>query len=241
MLNSLMDRPVDAALPPPQPIELTKVEWRLRDAIDRAVVSNPKLARLQAQIKRDIETIKLARLNYFPDVTVGYTYTFISGSGISPVRTGDDAWNLSLGVNLPIWWERLRARVLEANAQTLASVQEYAELRDLLFFQIQDALVKVDTQYRQALLDHDLIVPRAWQTVEVSTSAYQAGTLEFTALIDNWRKWLEFSLAYHRAVADLEQRFAEFQQLMGVRVPRAPAAAAKRASTDGPHDQEGHL
>ena len=66
-------------------------------------------------------------------------------------------------------------------------------------------------------------MPRAWQAVEVSTSAYQAGTLEFTALIDNWRKWLDFSLAYHRALAELEQRFADLQQLIGV--PRAARRA----------------
>ena len=195
--------------------------------MQQAVTSNPRLARLQEQIKRDLETVKLARLNYFPDITAGYTYTFISPAGVSPVATGSDVWNLAFGFNLPIWWQRLRARVLEGNAQVLASVEEYAELRNLLFFQLQDTLVKVDTQYRQAVLFRDLIVPRAWQAVEVSTSGYQAGTLAFTALIDNWRKWLEYSLAYQRALAELEQRFADLQQLIGVRVPRlAPDTTA---------------
>ena len=45
-------------------------------------------------------------------------------------------------------------------------------------------------------------------------------------LIDNWRKWLDFSLAYHRALAELEQRFADFQQLVGLPVPRNAAEAA---------------
>jgi cobalt-zinc-cadmium efflux system outer membrane protein len=223
LLNTSMNRAVDAPLPPPQPVALAQVAWKLPQAMQRAVASSPRLARVQAQIERDLETVKLARLNYFPDLTVGYSYTFISQSGISPVRTGDDAWNLAFGVNLPIWWQRLRARILEGNAQTLASVEEYAQLRNQLFFQLQDTLVKIDTQYRQAVLLHDLIVPRAWQAVTVSTSSYQAGTVEFTALIDNWRKWLDFSLGYHRALAELEQRFADLQQLIGVPVPRAPA------------------
>jgi len=235
LLNSLMNRRVDAGLPPPRPFELAHVEWKLPQAMEQAVASNPRLARLQAQVKRDLETIKLARLNYFPDLSLGFSYTFISKSGISPVRTGDDAWNFAVGLNLPIWWQRLRARVLEGNAQALASVEEYDELRNLLSFQLQDTLVKIDTQYRQALVFRDLIVPRAWQAVEVSTSTYQAGTLEFTALIDNWRKWLDFSLGYYRALAELEQRFADLQQQIGVRVPRVPethpaAAGGKVAS-----------
>jgi outer membrane protein, heavy metal efflux system len=220
LLNSLMNRSVDAPIPPPREFALAEVEWKLPQAIDRALASNPRLQRLQAKVKRDIQNVKLARLNYLPDLTVGYSYTFISSAGISPVASGDDVWNFAFGLNLPIWWQRLRARVLEMNAQTLSSVEQYDELRNMVFFQIQDALVKIDTQYRRAALFRDLIVPRAWQVVEVSSSEYQAGALEFTALIDNWRKWLDFSLAYHRALAELEQRFADFQQLIGVPVPR---------------------
>jgi cobalt-zinc-cadmium efflux system outer membrane protein len=222
-LNTLMNRKVDAQLPPPRPFGLAQVQWRLPQAMQQAVASNPRLVRLQAQITRDLETVKLARLNYFPDVTVGYAYTFISSSGISPVRTGDDVWNLAFGLNVPIWWQRLRARVLEGNAQVLSSIEEYNDLLNQIFFHLQDTLVKIDTQYRQAVVYRDLIVPRAWQTVEVSTSAYEAGALEFTALIDNWRKWLDFSLAYQRALVELEQRFADLQQLLGVQVPRVPA------------------
>lgn len=219
-LNMLMNRRVDSPLPPPKPFQLETVDWRLPQAMDRAVESNPSLARLREQVERDLESIRLARLEYFPDLRVGFNYTFI-GPGISPVATGDDNWNLPLGLNLPIWWKRLRAQVLEQNAKALASVEQYEAMRNMVFFGLQDTLVKIDTQFRQAVLFRDLLIPRAWQTVEVSTSAYQAGSLEFTALIDNWRKWLEFSLLYHRALAQLEQRFADLQQLIGVRVPRA--------------------
>ncbi len=239
LLNSLMNRRVDAPLPPPVHFELEQVEWRLPEAMERAVASNPRLARIQSQIRRDIENIKLARLEYFPDLTIGYGATFISSSGVSPVASGDDAWNLAFGLNVPIWWQRLRAQVLQMNAQTLTSVEEYNDLRNLIFFQLQDTLVKIDTQYRQAVLLRDLIVPRAWQTVEVSASAYRAGSLEFTPLIDNWRKWLDFSLAFHRALTGLEQRFADLQQLVGMRLPRTAAAQPSNAEVSAGTSQEG--
>jgi outer membrane protein TolC len=221
-LNTLMNRPVEALLPPPRAFDLEAVDWKLPAAMDRAVESNPQLVRLREQIKRDLEAIRLARLDYFPDLRVGFSYTFI-GSGISPVATGSDNWGLPLGLNLPIWWQRLRAGVLEANARTLTSVEQFEEARNTILFGLQDTLVKVDTQYRQAVLFRDLLVPRARQTVEVSTAAYQAGDLEFTAFIDNWRNWLNYSLAYHQALAGLEQRFADLQQLIGVRIPRDPS------------------
>jgi outer membrane protein TolC len=238
LLNSLMNRRVDAELPPPAELELEQVEWKLPEAMAEAVRHNPRLARVQEQIKRDLANIKLARLDYFPDLTVGYGATFISSSGVSPVASGEDAWNLAFGLNLPIWWQRLRAQVLEMNAQALTSVEEYAELRNLIFFELQDTLVKIDTAYRQAVLLRELIVPRAWQTVEVSTIAYRAGSVDFTPLIDNWRKWLDLSLAYHRALAELEQRFADLQQLVGMRLPRnATDSDPTTASEEGGEEQ----
>jgi len=232
-LNTLMNRPVDGPLPPPKAFDLDTVDWQLPVAMDRAVESNPQLVRLREQIKRDLESIRLAKLEYFPDLRASFSYSFI-GSGISPVASGDDNWSLPFGLNLPIWWQRIRAGVLEANARSLASIEQLEETRNTIFFGLQDTLVKIDTQYRQAVLFRDLIVPRARQTVEVSTAAYQSGDLEFTALVDNWRNWLDFSLAYHRALAGLEQRFADLQQLIGASVPRHPSdeGAGAASSTD---------
>jgi cobalt-zinc-cadmium efflux system outer membrane protein len=225
-LNALMNRRVDAALPPPRAPELAEVEWKLADAMDRAVASNPRLAALRDQVQRDLERVKLARLDYLPDLTVGYGYTFITAPSLSPVATGKDAWDLSLGLNLPIWWQRLRARVLEGNAQVLGSVAEYEDERNLVFFGLQDALVHVDTWYRQGVLYRDLIIPRAWQAVEVSLSSYQAGDLAFEPLVQNWRKWIDLSLSYRRALASLEQSFADLEQLVGVQIGRSPPGAA---------------
>ncbi|HPG27959.1 MAG TPA: TolC family protein [Myxococcota bacterium] len=238
-LNALMNRPVDADLPEPQAFDLEAVDWKLDAAMDRAVDSNPRLVGLREQIRRDLESIRLARLEYFPDLSVGFGYSFI-GSGISPVATGDDAWSLPIGLTLPIWWQRIRAGILEANARTLSSVEQLEETRNAIAFGLQDTLVRIDAEYRQAVLFRDLIVPRAFQAVEVSTAAYQAGDVGFTTLIENWRSWLEFSLDYHRALAGLEQRFADLQQLVGARLPRGPAGGDDEGLETPAGPEEGH-
>jgi cobalt-zinc-cadmium efflux system outer membrane protein len=226
-LNALMDRRVDGALPPPREPDLRTVDWKLGDVSARAVAANPRLAGLRDQVRRDLDAVRLARLDYLPDLVVGYSYTFIAAPALSPVATGEDAWNLSFGLNLPIWWQRLRARVLEGNAQVLRSVAEYEDVRNAVFAGLQDALVRVDTQYRQSVVDRDLIVPRAWQAVDVSMAAYRTGTITFEPLVQNWRQWLAASLAYRRGLADLEQAFADLEQLVGVRLEPAPAAAGR--------------
>ena len=229
-LNVLMNRRVDALLPPPTPLDLSKVEWKLSRAMDDAVKHNPQLARLQEEIKKDLELIALADLDYYPDLTVGFSYNFVSNSGLSGVSSGKNALAFPFLFNLPIWRGRLRAQILERNAQALTSVDAYEDARNEIFYRIQDTLVRIDTQYRQARLTRDLIVPRSWQAVDASAAAYRSGKLEFTALIENWRQWLTHSLGYHRALTGLEQHFADLQLLIGMRLPRAPLKRANPAS-----------
>lgn len=230
-LNALMDRPIDAPLPQPPPFDLQEVAWRLSQAMEQAVVSNPQLALLREQITRDLERIRLARLEYYPDLRVSFSYNFI-GSGISPVATGRDNWSLPLGMNLPIWWGKIRAGILEANATTLASIEQIEEARNALLVGLQDTLIDVDIQYRQAVLVRDQLLPRSRHAIDAATAAYRAGDVEFSTLIESWRNWLDYSLAYHRALAAMEQRFADLQQLIGSAVARQ-AASARADSTHG--------
>jgi len=227
LLNSLMYRRVDAPLPGPAPFKLAEVKWALPEVMKRAVKNNPKLARLQQQVNRDLKQIDLAHLDYYPNLKLGFSYSPVSSSGLSPVADGGDIIGAPFGFNLPIYRKRLRAQVLERNSRALTSVEEFNELRNAIFFQLQDTLLKIDTQYRQAVLLRDALVPRSWQAVEVSTSEYRAGNLEFTALIENWRIWLNQSLLYHKALTDLEQRFADLQHLVGLRLSRSPDAPPK--------------
>jgi len=199
--------------------------------MDDAVEHNPRLARLQEQIKKDLQLIALSDLDYYPDLTVGFSYNFVSNSGLSGVSNGKNSLGFPFLFNLPIWRKRLRAQVLERNAQALASVDAYQDARNEIFYRIQDTLVRIDTEYRQAMLMRDLIVPRSWQAVDASAAAYRSGELEFTALIDNWQQWLDHSLGYHRALTGLEQHFADLQLLIGVRLPRAPATTTTTTTT----------
>ena len=219
-LNVLMDRDVLADIPGPRAAEPSGISARIETVLARAVADNPGLAAMREQTRADLEAVRLAKLQYWPDFNVGALLTFISGSGLSPVASGEDAFSLSLGLSLPVWLERLRAGVLESNARVLAGAERYRGARNDVFFAIQDLFFKVDAAHRSAILLRDGILPRARQTVEVSESGYQAGEVDFTTLIDNWRRLLDLTLAYHSALATLEQRVAELEQVLGSGIER---------------------
>lgn len=223
-LNTLMDRGPWAEIPEPRSIDPLAVEWEVPALLARAVARNPELRILQERAERDIEAARLARLQYFPDLTVGGAYTFISGAdALSPVATGDDVWNLQLGVNLPIWIHRIRAGILERNAEILGTALRYRGERNEIFFAVQDLWTRVDRDYRSAALFRDAVIPRARQALEVSEREYQAGRLGFTGLVENWRNTLDYGLEYHRAIVSLEESFAELERVVGGALARSAA------------------
>lgn len=225
-LNSLMNRTFNDPIETPEALEMKKISWTMERLGEIGLKNNPKLVGAKARIQRELESIKLAKLEYYPDLRLGFSYNFI-GSGISPVSSGDDNWSLPTGINLPIWWQRIRAQILMANANMLNAVELHEQIRNVVESGLRDTLIKIESQYHQAELYRDSIIPRALQTVEISTANYQSGEVEFSALVENWRTFFSSSLAYQRTLVALEQSFVDLSQLAGVRLARVDEVASK--------------
>jgi cobalt-zinc-cadmium efflux system outer membrane protein len=90
-----------------------------------------------------------------------------------------------------------------------------------VYFEIEDALARVRAQQELGVLFRDTIIPQAQQAYEVSRAAYTAGTTGFLFVIDNWRKWLTFTIQYHRALGELERGIADLEQAVGLSLGEA--------------------
>jgi outer membrane protein TolC len=230
MLNSLMDRAVTAPLPPPQPAELAPVDLRLQTLLAEASQANPELERIRQRIEAERYRQKLARLGYFPDLTVGVNYNFVNDEGLSMAANGKDQWWIGFGINIPIWFDKYRAAEREALQGRQEAIADLGAAENRISFRVQDALVRVETQQRLVQLFRDVIVPQARQTVDSSQAGYQAGRVDFLTLVDNWRKLLNYELLYHQNLAQLEKDFAELEQVVGQNISREPVRSSTRAS-----------
>jgi cobalt-zinc-cadmium efflux system outer membrane protein len=220
MLNSLIDRPIQAALPVPAQMQPEQLKLELNGLLAEAEKYNPELAAIQQRIEADQQRLKLANLNRWPDLTLGYDYGFVSDMGLAASANGKDQWWITFGINLPIWFNKLDAAEREARYRINQRSAELKNTANRVSFRVEDAFIKVDTQQRLVTLFNDVIIPQAQQTVDVSSSDYQTGKLDFLTLIDNWRKLLNYKLMYHQSVAQLEQDFADLQQAVGKDVKR---------------------
>jgi outer membrane protein TolC len=181
----------------------------------QAIEARPELHAQLAAIHRDRRAVDRARLEYFPDPTLGLTWIDTATAGISPVANGRDAVLLGVGFNMPIYRKRIEAGVREAEAQTVADTRRYDSLKDRTQEQVKDLFVRAQSQQELLQLFGEDIIPKADQTLRVSTRAYGTGNVDFLQLIDNWRQLLKFQLAYHRLESQLRQTLASLERVVG--------------------------
>lgn len=181
----------------------------------KAAEARPELHAHLAAIQRDRRAAERARLDYYPDPTLGLTWIDTATAGISPVANGRDAVLLGVGFNVPLYRKRIEAGVREAEAQTVADTRRYDSLKDRTQEQVKDLFVRAQSQQKLLQLFREDIIPKADQTLRVSSSAYQTGDVDFLQLIDNWRQLLKFQLAYQRQESQLRQTLASLERVVG--------------------------
>lgn len=232
MLNTVLNRSPTTPVASPEPFEVRQVQPTLERLFAQAKQANPELARIQRQIERDRQAVELARLAYWPDFSLGFEWMEMEPrpafrpppnamTGQRPTVSkmsddGSDNWAITFGFNLPIWFDKIRAGIRESRAQLLATMSEYAATRNRVYFQVEDALTNVQAQEQLARLFATTIIPQSQQAYEVSRASYMAGQSDFQYVIDNWRKWLVFTIQYHRALGQLEQSVADLEQAIGL-------------------------
>jgi cobalt-zinc-cadmium efflux system outer membrane protein len=105
--------------------------------------------------------------------------------------------------------------VRSAEATAVSSAREYDSLRDGTLEEVTDLFAQAKSQQDLLTLFREDILPKARQTLEVSSRAYNVGEVDFLQLIDNWRQLLRYEVSYRRLEASLRQTVAELERMVG--------------------------
>lgn len=209
-LNSLLDRPPDAAVGPlaePRERVLLPEPGALQQL---AVEQQPELAMARLNAERAEARRAVIEREYKPD--------FFATGGYMLMPNDRDAWMARVGItwpNAPWSRGRLDAQRAEANADLAVAGAQLRAVENALQLAVQQAYVRVKSAEQRAALLRTTVVPQSEQTLEVSRIAYQTDRVDFLALIDNERVRLEAHLEYYRALSDLEQALAELERALG--------------------------
>ena len=226
MLNRLMDRPGRRALPEPKQLTFRETTWRLNELLQRAAGRHPELKRLRESISKYRQRRRLANLNRWPDLTLSAQYNVVDDDGLSPVANGEDQWWFGLGFNIPLWQSKRDAAEREAQQGIFEALAQLNDAHNTVAFRVRDALARFQSQQEQVALFQRTILPQARQTLRASLSEYRAGRTDFLDVIEHWRRRLQLELAHHKALAQLEQDFADLKAQVGPGLDRHPPRAA---------------
>jgi outer membrane protein TolC len=201
------------------------------EEIDRlyeaAIRCRPELQERLHAIVRNQRVEELARLQYYPDMTLGVGWQAITTkAAVSPVANGNDNVAFGIGVNLPIWRNKLRAGVSEAEHRVAESSRRYDATRDDTFRLIKRQMIQVRALEQQIALFRDSIIPKTEQTLRVSTADYRVGKVDFQQIIDNWSDMLMFQIQLVRLEASQGQALASLERVVGCQLATLPTEEA---------------
>ncbi len=197
----------------------------LEQLFQQSIAVRPELHAQLAELRRDREMVELARLQYFPDITVGAGWGDMTRSGaLAPTSDGIDNVSLFASMNLPIYRKRLEAGVREAEAQAVTTARHYDAMRDQMLEEVRDLFAQAVSQDALLKLMRDDIVPKAHMTYELSLRTLAVGEVDWVQLIEDWRQLLQYQLAAHRLQAQLCQTLASLERAIGGQLDRSETA-----------------
>ena len=182
-INSLLNRRAGATIPLPRYPSLPAAN-SLQVLLAHSETLHPEVSAVNQRAAAFRERLKKAKLERFPDPTLGLQYASVSSSGLARSANGRDQLYATIGFNIPLWQEPRKAMVKEATAglaETKAMLQATrAELR----YRIEDAYFRAKTAREVIGLFEEQLIPTAKQTHTLTLASYSAGTASFTEVIE---------------------------------------------------------
>ncbi len=215
-LAALIQIPAETGLQADATLPIADFPAQMDALIGQAEQCSPELKKLLWQIQRDIEKQRLACLQEYPDIRLGVQYGIMTTAGaVSREAQGNDMLSFSVGMNLPIWKEKIRAGVREAASEQVSSTQQFEAEHLSIEGKIRRLLAEADSFQTQRTLFVDRINPKAEQALKVALSEYTVGKTTFVQLIDNYTEVLMFQLQTARLEATLAATFARIERTAG--------------------------
>jgi cobalt-zinc-cadmium efflux system outer membrane protein len=175
MVNTSLALDADLPVQPLAPFALTQPvpSWAV---LKPALTSRPELAAGRAEIVRAAADVEVMRDMFRPMATIrtGPAYTMAEGRG----------WMAMVGISLPIWRDKVRAGVAEAQAMRAMSEADLRAMTRMVEGQAAVALNQVQAaRDRQLALTSD-VLPRARMAIEPAVAGYASGQLPLVSVIE---------------------------------------------------------
>ncbi len=172
----------------------------------------PELLASQLQLDAAQLRERLARLDYYPDVTIGADYTVVGeanqttmmqpgAAGMPPTSvtgrasdSGKDSAMVFFSINVPIWWDKQAAQVEQAKEKSRAQESRIQDLQAAIKREILEAYRNAQAAEESVRLHREKLIPQATRARELSLADYSSGKQNFLNVLDAENSVLELQL-----------------------------------------------
>lgn len=210
MLNTSLGRDVGLPIPDLATQELfdPAIQLPTLEVVQgTALEHRPEISGSEAEIRRAEAEVKVMKSMYLPMAMVR--------TGVADTMTAGRGYMLMVGVSLPIWFNRLNAGVDEARAMESMARADQQAMRRMISGEAAAALENV----RGALARHRALTtdvqPRAERAIAPSLSAYAAGQLSLTGVLEAIRALWAVQEEAVMAETELGMAWARLHAAMG--------------------------
>jgi outer membrane protein TolC len=215
-LNQLLFRQPDEPLPIKRELELKPLDAALDRLVDLAAHVRQEILEAALAQHNALTAVELAKLEYGPDYTVGYTFDnyLLSSAAPSPNRLQDHGFSISF--SMPIFfWIKQSEDINRARFDLQAASFDLNTIRSQTAATITTLYRNAQIAYQTALLYRDTLIPLARQDFQVGLISYEAGKLDFTTLASTLQRSYDSRIAYLQAANQFLASRVALEQAIG--------------------------
>lgn len=210
LLNRRADAPLGAAVTPPETAFNTSQE----SLFAMAAANRPEVLAEQAKVERYELEKKLMAKEPRPDYQLGVEYRDIGGA--------ENMVMFTVGVELPIWQEKNRAGIREAEKMRASSEAAREAAKQNSALDVQNAFFKLQTAQRMLALYKTELIPQAETRFSASEADYQTGKADFMDFLESQRFLLGIRVMAAMAEGDVGMQFARLERAVGAELKANP-------------------
>lgn len=212
MLNTILNRPPYQSFNEIEKIYEEVPEYNYQQLLSVVLSIRPELKEMNYNIEMYKSELKASKLEFYPDIMARVMYK-------NMIDTKNDFWSAMVGVNIPLsLWskDKYYGKVEENELNIKAAEEQYNSMKNMISYEVQNAIVKLGTNKNLYELNKNTVVPQAEQTLQSTLAAYKTGKTEFLMLIDAYRMLFMAKLDFYMSEMNLMQAIAQLEQAVGL-------------------------
>jgi outer membrane protein len=214
-LNTLLRRHINEDIEIENILTYAPVFIELDHAIDEALKKRIELREMELTIDRAEKQIRLLESDYFPKLSLNYTYYKTEGRS---TLTQEEGWYIMAVADWNFWeWGKTRQGVLAGKSNLRKAILERDQLKDQIVLEVKTAYLKLREAEKNILVAQKA-VEQAKENFRMNEERYREQVGTVTDVLDARTLLTQAQTNYYNAISEYNVEKARLRKAMGVQI-----------------------